>query len=170
MSFSTLKILVLSLLAFLATASATVYVLYEQERNGRAIRDGMLSVKTWDASRGEFTVSPLPDERGTDIERLGELVLRSEADTVAFLAFVDDLRERTGVSISATALKEVKTSESGFDQLSASFQLQGDQASVERTLELFEHLPYLFQIESLSLLRHPDFAEAHLVVLVSSKE
>jgi hypothetical protein len=170
MSASTLKILALSLLAFLVTVSVTLYVLYEQERDGRTIRDGMLSVKTWDASRGEFTVSPLPDERGTEVERLRKLVLRSESDTVAFLAFLDDLSERTDVAISATGLKEVRTNESGFDQLSATFQLQGDPQSVEHTLELFEHLPYLLQIESLSLLRHADFAEANVVVLVSSKE
>lgn len=170
MNASALKLLVLSLLLLLCVSAAAFYIVYEQEQNGRLIREGLVSVSTWERLQENDPEFSETEEPVSETEVLESLVLQSESDTVGLLTFVDELARRTGVTIAATELKVVKNSEANFDNLSAAFSLRGDEESVEETIKLFELLPYRSYIETLSLTRGPAAAEAHLVVMVSVRE
>ncbi len=160
------KLFIISLGILLLAGGAAAYVWHEQERYGRSIKEGVMSLKAWEATRPGAE----GEERSESAAKLGRLVLDSESDAVRFLAYVEDLAKQVGVETAATGLKVVKTKESGFDELSASFAIKGDVRLVEKMIELLELLPYRSRIESLSLSRQTDVAEASVTVLVSVRE
>ena len=168
MNRSTIKLVVIALLSVLLSGAGAFYVLNEQRQAGQAIRDGLLNLRAWEASKDERATERL--DPGADLVVLEELVLESESDTVGFLAFIDDLAKKTNVTISATELKIEKTSEPGFENLAASFSVVGGQESVAGVIRLFELLPYRSSVETLTLTRQGDRAVADLMVLVSVRE
>ncbi len=166
MSASATRMFVISFLLMLVTGSAAFYVWREQELYGQRIKDGALSLRTWEALQQDAG-----GEGGLEFaKRLQVLVLESESDAVRFLTYVEELSRQAGVTTVATGLKVVKTKEAGFDDLSASFTVEGDPGSVERMVELLGLLPYRSRIESLSLARRDNASEANVTVLVSVRE
>ena len=107
------------------------------------------------------------DTGQSDRERLSATVLQDENDTVAFLAYVDNLGEGTGVEVSASELKAVKTSEAGFDNIAATLTLRGSETGVESMIALLEVLPYRSELKTLTLTRLNDRAEAVVELLIS---
>ena len=168
MSLGTIKLVLAAFLLLLASGASAFFVLNEQRQTGQAIRDGLLNLRAFEAIKNDEAAERL--DPGPDLDKLHGLVLASESDTVGFLAFIDDLASQIGVSISATELQIKKTSEDGFENLSASFSISGDDEAVEGVIELFELLPYRSQVESLSLMRQEGREEANLTVLVSVRE
>lgn len=170
MNTSAIRLLLVSLALFGAVAALAGYILFEQERNGEMIREGLVSLKSWEQLRGNPQAQREVEEQLQDTERLRALVLQSESDTIGLLAYVDDLATRSRVTVTPTELKVVKTGEAGFDNLSAAFSITGSRTDVERAIALFERLPYRSHIDSLALTRAPAGASADITVLVSVKE
>lgn len=171
MNHSALKSFVGAFLLLVVTASAAGFILYEQERRGRVARDVALNLKTWDELvNAQGRTNALMEQELRDRVRLRSLVLASENDTISFLAYADTIAAETGVRIITSELKTEKTPEAGFDELSATFSLQGERAAVERVLKIFESLPYRSRIERLTLTRDVDGSSATVAVRVSTLE
>lgn len=169
MNGSAYKLFFLSLLVLIAFASGTGYLIYQQEKVGREIQERLADRKAWDnlaAVEGDLT----SNREGTEglQDQLRSLALLSEADTIQFLAHVEEVAKSSGVSVATIELTEEKISDPNFNELSATFSLRGESGAVERTIELFEVLPYRSRIERLTFTRGEVTSEAQVVIRVST--
>lgn len=170
MNHSALKLLTISLLLLALSSAAAWYMFYQQEKNGEAIRASWASLKAWEELQNSASAGRA-DEDAADERRLQSLVISAEGETVEFLAFIDELSAKSGALITATGLKVEKTPEARFDNLSATFSIQGERSTVERLIRVFESLPYRSHVTSLSLTRNADrTAAANLSLIVSVRE
>jgi hypothetical protein len=168
MNSSVLKLLALSLAILLICAGLSAYVLYGQTKEGERLRSFRENIEAWDRlNRASASLDADGDSGQSDRERLSATLLQDENDTVAFLAYVDGLGEKTGVEVSASELKAVKTSEAGFDNIAATLTLRGSEAGVESMIALLEVLPYRSELKSLTLTRINGTAEAVVELLIS---
>lgn len=153
----------------LSSMAALGYVLYEQEMKGREIQSFMKSVQTWDQiDRANADLESGTGMDKQDRERLNELVLSGESDTIAFLSHIDQLGTATGVTVTTDELSSEKSTSPNFTEIAASLSLSGSKDAVESMIELLESMPYHSRIESLSLSRGPDRTEANVVLRVSA--
>lgn len=169
MNNSSFKLLFVSIVLLAVTSSAAAFVIYKQEQVGAEIRSLMIDLKIWSdlTSAEDSLVSETVDEAGSR-SRLRALVLLSESDTIAFLTTVENIAKAMGVDVSTLELKEEKISDPHFNELSATFSLNGEGEAVERVLKLFELLPYRSYIERLSLNRGLGTTDATVVLRVST--
>lgn len=169
MSSATLKLLVISLILLLVSASFAFYTFYQQEKNGETIRQSFLRFKVWEElNRGEIAKD---DEVVKGREAVHALVLSSENETVKLLALIDEVAVTSGVEIIPTGLEVKKTRESGFNDLAVSLSIRGSRDRVERVVELLELLPFRSNIVNLTLVRSVNnLATADVSLLVSIKE
>ncbi len=113
MNSSAFKLFTSSLFILLICAGLAAYVLYCQMKEGDTLRSFRENIEAWDRlNRASASLNDNGDTGQSDRARLAATVLQDENDTVAFLAYVDSLGEKTGVEVSASELKAVKTSES----------------------------------------------------------
>lgn len=168
MNSSVFKLLAFSLLTLLISAGLSAYVLYGQTKEGERLRSFRENIEAWDRlNRASASLDAEGGAGRSDRERLSSTVLQDENDTVAFLAYVDSLGEETDVEVSASELKAVKTSESGFDNIAATLTLRGSSAGVESMIALLEVLPYRSELKTLTLTRINGTAEAVVELLIS---
>ena len=168
MNSSVLKLLAISLITLVISVSLSAYVLYGQTKEGERLRSFRENIEAWDRlNRASASLDANSDTGQSDRERLSATVLQDENDTVAFLAYVDNLGEGTGVEVSASELKAVKTSEAGFDNIAATLTLRGSETGVESMIALLEVLPYRSELKTLTLTRLNDRAEAVVELLIS---
>lgn len=169
MNLATYRLLIFSLIAFVATAGLAVFMIQQQEAIGQDIRSRLLDLRAWESvveAEGDLVSTP---EEGEDLQaRLRSLVLLSESDTTTFLSVVESTAAAAGVSIKTAALEEAKISDPDFKELSATFNVQGTSEAVEQMIRLLETLPYRSRVERLTLTRGDVSSEALVVVHVSA--
>ena len=171
MNSSVLKLLIISFLILLLSASATFYVLREQRTEGSELLSAMEGLNSWDElnrARANLESEDVPNI--TDRERLSSFVLGDQDDTITFLAFIDELGREVGVAVGTVDLESDRTSEAGFDEIVTTLSLSGTTDSVERMINLLEALPYRSYIERLSLSREGGVAEATIILRASILE
>ncbi|MCB9819532.1 hypothetical protein H6789_02400 [Candidatus Nomurabacteria bacterium] len=169
MKNTSFTLFITSIALLLVSVSLTAFVIYKQEQVGAEVRAKMVDLKIWnDLTNAEGSLaSKTADEAGSR-SRLRALVLLSESDTITFLSTVEDTAKALGVSVTTLDLKEEKIPDPHFNELSASFSLQGEGEAVERVLKLFELLPYRSYIESLTLDRGLGITKATVGLRVST--
>lgn len=164
MTPAALKILGLSSLLFAAAAGSSWYMWQIEEKRGEEIRQAMVATAT----------SKNDPEAAADllaaVDELESLILPGAGETVDFLAFVEDVAKRTGVTIEVSNLDVVKTKAKGFDDLSASFIITGAREAVEGVLVIFENLPYHSRITALNLERGETETQADISVVITVRE
>ncbi len=169
MNFSTFKLLLASLIIFVALAGTAAFMMKRQESIGQDIRTRLLDLRAWEsvvAAEGGLAATP---EAGDDLQlRLHSLVLLTEADATRFLSLVENTVAGTGIEVRTVVLEEERISDPAFKELAATFSLRGDKEAVERSIKLLENLPYRSHIERLTLTRGEVASEALVVVRVSA--
>lgn len=165
------KILVTSIMTFLISLGVSGYALYHQMVMGDRLVSFRENIDAWDAvNRASVTLRSDDMEGASVSDTLRALVLKNEGDTIAFLSHVDDLGRRSGVEVSASELKSVKTADKGFDEIAAVIGLRGDPERVDDMVVLLENLPYRSRIEELTLTRMNGMAEASVEMRVGIVE
>ncbi|MEX2340826.1 MAG: hypothetical protein WD605_00705 [Candidatus Paceibacterota bacterium] len=171
MNSPTVKLFIFSLLFFAAAAALATYIMYEQERDGERIYSSLAYLKSWEALQHSGVTEEQIEKNRSEKEKVKAITLASEGEAVKFLAMVDELAVKTGVTIVVSNLKVEKTKEAGFNELSATLLLRGERVSVEGLLEVFELLPYRSHTTNLSLSRNADgTAEASLSLVISVRK
>lgn len=169
MNSSTYRLLIFSSIIFVATIGLAAFMLNQQAAIGQDIRARLLDLKAWESVvAAEGGLAPAPEDGENLQERLRSLVLLSESDTTTFLSVVEMTAASAGVSIRTAVLEEAKISDPKFKELSATFNIQGTNESVERMVKLLELLPYRSRVERLTLTRGELSSEALVVVRVSA--
>lgn len=168
MNSSIFKLLAVAIVTLLISVGLAVYVIYDQMKEGERLRSFRENIEAWDRlNRASASLDVDGDSGKSDRTRLAATVLLDENDTVAFLAYVDSLGEKTGVEVSASDLKAVKTSEAGFDNIAATLNMRGSEIGVESMIALLEVLPYRSEIKTMTLTRLNGSAEAVVELLIS---
>jgi len=169
MKNSSLTLFVASVALLAMSASLAIFVIYKQEQVGAEVRSKMVDLKIWsDLNSAEDSLtSPTNEEEGSR-SRLRALVLLSESDTIDFLTTVENTAKALGVNVTTLELEEKKITDPYFNELAATFSLQGGEEVVERVVKLFELLPYRSYIESLTLDRGLGITNATVVLRVST--
>lgn len=168
MNSSIFKLLAVSIVILLISVGLSVFVIYGQTKEGERLRSFRENIEAWDRlNRASASLDVDGGSGKSDRTRLAATVLLDENDTVAFLAYVDSLGEKTDVEVSASDLKAVKTSEAGFDNIAATLNLRGSEIGVESMIALLEVLPYRSEIKTMTLTRLNGSAEAVVELLIS---
>jgi|GEM_PF-5274001 len=171
MSHSTAKLLLISFICLLATSAVASYVLYTQQQEGQAIKESLYRLRVWESLQQPGLQKDGIDEAQQEKDKLKSLVLKSESDTVSFLATIDRLSSETNTVVKVNNLEIKKTKEVGFDDLEASFSVVGDTQAVATMIQVFESLPYVSKIQSLKFDRSMEGkSNASLTLLVSVRE
>ena len=168
MNSSIFKQLAVSIVILLISVGLSAFVIYGQMQEGERLRSFRENIEAWDRlNRASASLDVDGDTGESDRARLAAAVLQDENDTVAFLAYVDSLGEKTGVEVNASDLKAVKTSEAGFDNIAATLNLRGSELGVESMIALLEVLPYRSEIKTMTLTRLNGTAEAVVELQIS---
>lgn len=167
MNSSIFKLLAVSIVILLISVGLSVFVIYGQTKEGERLRSFRENIEAWDRLNRASASLDVDGDTGSDRTRLAATVLLDENDTVAFLAYVDSLGEKTGVEVSASDLKAVKTPEAGFDNIAATLNLRGSEVGVESMIALLEVLPYRSEIKTMTLTRLNGKAESVVELLIS---
>lgn len=163
--------MVIAVIFCLLAWGAAAYMFYIQRIAGERLVSFRENVEAWDQlNRASYVLNNGEANGPTIGDRLRALVFRDESDTVAFLAHIDELGRQTGVIVSASELKSVKTSSAGFDHIAITLSLRGSPTGVDNMITLLERLPYHSHIEELTLTRMNGAAEAVVALVVSVLE
>lgn len=168
MNSTIFKLLAVSIVILIISVGLSAFVIYGQMQEGERLRSFRENIEAWDRlNRASASLDVDGDTGESDRARLAATVLQDENDTVAFLAYVDSLGEKTGVEVNASDLKAVKTSEAGFDNIAATLNLRGSELGVESMIALLEVLPYRSEIKTMTLTRLNGKAEAVVELQIS---
>lgn len=168
MNSTIFKLLAVSIAILIISVGLSAFVIYGQMQEGERLRSFRENIEAWDRlNRASASLDVDGDTGESDRARLAAAVLQDENDTVAFLAYVDSLGEKTGVEVNASDLKAVKTSEAGFDNIAATLNLRGSELGVESMIALLEVLPYRSEIKTMTLTRLNGTAEAVVELQIS---
>lgn len=163
-----IRMCIVAVMIFLLSIGGLGYVFLSQRVVGERLVSFKENIEAWDVLNRANVMLSTDDVEGIPAsEILHALVLKGEGDTIAFLAHVDELGRQTGVAISTNELKSIKTPEAGFDQIAATVTLRGLPGDVEKMIALLENLPYRSHIETLTLSRLNEAAEAVVEIRVS---
>jgi Tfp pilus assembly protein PilO len=143
-------VLFVSIALFCASVSALLIFVYKLETQKAAYREVRIHDAEETARRASFaTLTETFDRTETARETLAAHIL-TDAQVVDFLGLIETLGRETGVLLSTDSLTTAVAADR-FEWLTASISVEGSYASVLRTLELLETLPYEARIEQVSL-------------------
>jgi O-succinylbenzoate synthase len=93
--------------------------------------------------------------------------LKQSSDSIDFLNQVEALAPSMNVALKTDSLEEVTDKKTGVKSIDVKFVFSGSRNSVERFINTLEHLPYLSQVTSVSLVSKDGVTvEARLAIKV----
>lgn len=108
------------------------------------------AIQTDRAQQEVFTqIQKISNDSQSDRVALEGYFLRSQSDSIDFLNFVEALGDSLGVDLTTLTPQEVERDNKTY--LSVGYDISGSLSQVERFIQLLEVVPYVSQLQSVSL-------------------
>jgi len=154
--------------AVLFVAATVVVVLFVREINQQSIKlsEQISAIEIDRAQQTVFTrIQRTSVETVSTREQLQSYYLQSQSDSINFLNFIEAQAAEFGVALTTNSPTEVVIN--GVTYLSVGYEFTGSLARVENFVQQLENLPYVSQLESLSLVAQSgSIWEARVVIIV----
>jgi hypothetical protein len=150
MNTPTKRLAVLAAVLFLVAVVAIVFFVREINIQSGILSEQIDAMQIDRAQQEVFTrVQRTNAETVETRQELQSYYLQSQSDSIDFLNFIDEQAQASGVELNTNTPTEIE--EDGVTYLSVGYEFTGSLNRVENFIQKLENLPYVSQLESLSL-------------------
>jgi|AntRauTorckE6833_2_1112554.scaffolds.fasta_scaffold03102_10 hypothetical protein len=147
MSPSTLKITVVSIVLFIVSTAAFVFMLIQSQQQGEQL---VAQLTTLDEQRAQeesyYRLQRIAEESTADRAQLSSYFFSSESESIDFLNMVERLAPEAGVTLETDTLNLVEDAEDDKQWVEIGFSFEGSRSRVQNFLTILEELPYVTKI------------------------
>lgn len=171
MSKKTIHAFIFSVLIFLGSLSACLYLFYEIDRQGVRLEE-QVTILAQNNSKEEIYRNIKRTVQETETER-GEIAnkfFKDENDAISFLNEVESIAPSFGLDFKTKDLGTVSSKDDKLQSIKMTFVYKGNEDKVMNFTKLMENIPYHSYVGSLSLKElSEDEWEGELTILISIK-
>jgi len=167
MNTHTKRLAILAGVLFITAVVAVVFFVREINAQSVKLSEQITAIQTDRAQQTVFTrIQRTSNETADTREALQSYFLQSQSDSIDFLNFIESQAAISGVELLTNSPTEV--TQEGATFLSVGYNLTGSLNRVENFIQQLENLPYVSQLESLSLAQRAGSTwEANVVITVN---
>lgn len=167
MNTHTKRLAILAAVLFIIAVVAVVFFVRVINAQSVTLSEQIMAIQTDRAQQAVFTrIQRTSNETADTREALQGYYLQSQSDSIDFLNFIESQAALSGVDLLTNSPTE-KT-EDGTTFLSVGYDFTGSLNRVETFIQQLENLPYVSQLESLSLTQRAGSTwEAKVVITVN---
>lgn len=152
MSKNTKKNLILSLLLLVLAAAALIYMLTVVDAKSQQLKDSLEVIAERQAQESsQLRLQRTAEESAADREKLANYFFRQEGDSIYFLNLVETYARKMNVHYETKDLEPITDPKTNAALVAINFTYSGTYKDVTTFTQVLENLPYVSEIQSLSL-------------------
>jgi len=152
MSPSTIRIIGISLVLFIAATGALAFMLLQSQQQGEQL---VAQLATLDEQRAQeesyYRLRRIAEESADDRTQLRSYFFSSESESIDFLNTVERLAPAAGVTLKTDSLNLIEDAKDGTQWVEIGFSFEGSRSRVQNFLTVLEELPYVAKIVTVSM-------------------
>lgn len=150
MNTPTKRLAILAAILFVVAVAAIGLFVREINIQSAILSEQIEAIQVDRAQQAVFTrVQRTYAETTNTRQELQSYYLQSQSDSIDFLNFIDERAQASGVELNTNTPTEIE--EDGVTYLSVGYELTGSLNRLENFIQQLENLPYVSQLENLSL-------------------